>query len=415
MDNFPELLAPAGNAEKLDTALAYGADAVYLGGASLNLRAPGAGFAWDEVPAAVARAHAAGARAYVCLNAFPGQERMAEAADALELVADMQDAERPDALIIADPGVFSLARRRLPAMAVHLSTQANMANAASAAFWHEAGAARVNVSRETSLRGMALMARELCESGCAVELEMFAHGAQCMALSGRCMLSAHLTDRSANLGLCTHPCRFKYRTTAIRVEEAQRPGHDTWEAVQGEDFTALFATEDLCLVKYTAWAARAGMAALKIEGRMKSGGYLAHAVDAYATALSDLRAKTFRAPLYLAELSNTASRPLGTGLFLPGGKRAIYPPAATPRPIIARVVRRLANDAWELSIRHTFDPARPFEIMRPSLDRPQVAPAAYTLEKPDGTPLTMAHSGITAILRTESTHITKHLYLRATK
>lgn len=413
MLDYPELLAPAGNQEKLETALAYGADAVYLGGPALNLRAPGAGFSWDGVPAAVAQAHGSGAKAYVCLNAFPDQERMGQVADALERVADMRGASSPDALIIADPGVLALTRRRLPDMPIHLSTQANTANAASAAFWHEMGVSRVNVARELSLRGMAGMLRELRGSGCSVELEMFAHGAQCMALSGRCMLSAHLNDRSANLGLCTHPCRFKYRTTAVRLEEAQRPGHDTWEAVEDAEYTALFATEDLCLVKFVPWAARVGMAALKIEGRMKSGGYLAHAVDAYATALADLRSRRFRAGEYLREVANTASRVLGTGQFLPGGRRIAYPLPGAPRPVVARVVRRLDDDAWELSIRHTFDAARSFHVMRPGLERPEVMAGDYMLEKPGGERLDVAHSGVTAVLRTQSEDIAEHLFLRS--
>ncbi|WP_461211452.1 peptidase U32 family protein [Desulfocurvus sp. DL9XJH121] len=413
MTIFPELLAPAGNAEKLDTALAYGADAVYLAGPILNLRAPDAGFSWDGLARGAAQAHAAGARAYACLNALPGQEQTPLVREALERLADMDGPSRPDALIVADPGVLALARERLPRMPLHLSTQANTANAAAAAFWRAAGASRVNLARELSMRGVAGMARELRETGADVELEMFVHGAQCMAVSGRCLLSASLTGRSANQGLCTHPCRFRYRPTAVRFEEELRQGDDTWEAVQGEDHTAIFATEDLCLVKYLAWAARTGLAALKIEGRMKSGGYLAHVVDAYATALKDLRAGTFRPTLYLAELANTASRPLGTGFFLPGGRSRTYPRAEAPRPVVARVTRRLGDDAWELAVRHRLDASEPLVVMRPGLERPRLAARDYRLENPQGEALDRAHSGVTAVLRTESREIREKLYLRS--
>ena len=413
MTNFPELLAPAGNAEKLDTALAYGADAVYLGGPTMNLRAPDAGFSWDELTRAVVRVREAGVKAYICLNALPGQLRMPMMREALEHIADMSGTARPHALIVADPGVLALARRRLPDMPLHLSTQANTANAEAAAFWAGAGASRVNLARELSLRDMADMARELREIKPGVELEMFAHGAQCMAISGRCLLSAHLTGRSANLGLCTHPCRFKYKPTAMRLEESARPGRDTWVVVEGEEHTAIFAAEDLCLIQYAAWAARTGIAALKIEGRMKSGGYLAHAVDAYATALADLRTGTSRPQAYLRELANTASRPLGTGFFLPGDRRVIYPEAEAPRPVLARVVRRTGDDAWELAIRHRFDTDQPFCVMHPGLKRPQVAAGDYALENAKGLRLDTAHSGITATLRTQSPHIREKLYLRA--
>lgn len=413
MTNIPELLAPAGNEEKLDTALAYGADAVYLGGPALNLRAPDAGFSWPGLARAVERAHAAGARAYACLNALPPQAQDGLVREALERLADLTGPEAPDALIVADPGVLDQARRLLPDTPLHLSTQANTANARAAAFWARAGVSRVNLAREMSLRDVAATARELATRGERVELELFVHGAQCMAVSGRCSLSAHLTGRSANQGLCTHPCRFRYRPTAVRLEEAQRPGRDTWEVVEGEDYTALFAAEDLCLVKYAAWAARTGLAALKIEGRMKSGGYLAHAVDAYATALADLRAGRFRPADYLRELTNTASRPLGTGFFLPGGRRVFYPRAEDPSPVLARVVRRAGEDAWELAVRHRFDAALPFRVMRPGLARPLVAAGDYALENERGERLDTVHSGVTAILRTASEAVGEHLYLRA--
>jgi len=404
---LPELLAPAGNLEKLLTALTYGADAVYLGGPALNLRAPSAGFSWTELAQGVATAHAAGARAYVCMNALPRQEQMPVVREALERIAELAGTQTPDGLIIADPGVLALARRILPQLPLHLSTQANTANAQSAAFWQDMGVSRVNLARELSLRSMAAIARQCPD----LELEAFVHGAQCMAISGRCMLSAHMTGRSANQGLCTHPCRFQYKATAVRLEEATRPGQDTWEAVEEDGHTAIFAPEDLCLIKYVPWFARTGLAALKIEGRMKSGGYLVHAVDTYATALADFAAGTFRPQLYLDELRNTASRPLGTGFFLPG-RKVLYGMAKDPLPILARVLRQRADDAWEVAVRHRWDADQPVTVLKPGSNRPQIAPGDYALETLDGERIRTIHSGMNALLRCESDDIFENLYLR---
>ncbi|BBD08809.1 peptidase U32 family protein [Desulfovibrio ferrophilus] len=406
--SLPELLAPAGNREKLTTALTYGADAVYLGGPALNLRAPSAGFSWDELAEGLRLTHEAGARAYVCMNALPRQEQMPAVRDALERLSEFHGNQAPDGLIIADPGVLALARRILPEMPLHLSTQANTANAESAAFWQEMGVSRVNLARELSLRSMGAIARQCPD----LELEAFVHGAQCMAISGRCMLSAHMNGRSANQGLCTHPCRFQYKTTAVRLEESTRQGQDTWEAVEEDGHTSIFAPEDLCLIKYVPWFMRTGLAALKIEGRMKSGGYLVHAVDAYATAMADFRAGIFRPGLYLDELMNTASRPLGTGFFLPG-RKALYGQAEAPRPILARVLARRADNAWEVAVRHRWNVDRPITVLKPGLKRPIIAAGDYALEKLDGEQVDVIHSGMTIVLRCESKDILENLYLRA--
>lgn len=404
----PELLAPAGNREKLDTALTYGARAVYLAGPGPNLRAPGAGFSADAFADAVAATHAAGARAYACLNALPRESSMHRVRAAVDHLGALPAAARPDALIVADPGVFALVRRELPHLPVHVSTQANTANAEAARFWAGLGAARVNIARELALPDIRALLRACPE----VELEAFVHGAMCMAVSGRCAMSAHLNRRPANEGLCTHPCRFGYRATALRVEEKQRPGRDTWEVVEEDGFTSILAAEDLCLARYVPWFARAGVAALKIEGRMKSGGYLAHAVDAYATALADFADGRWRPDLYMDELRNTASRPLTTGFFLPGGRQAAWGVPHHRRPVLARVLRRLDEDAWEVAVRARWDAGAPFAVMRPGLRRPEVHPGEFALETADGQAVREGHSGITLVLRTDSPHLEEKLYLR---
>jgi len=412
---MPELLAPAGNPEKLATALTYGADAIYLGGPGPNLRAPGAGFAdWAAVAEAVATAHAAGSQAYLCLNALPTQTHLPAVEQALEHLADLAGTQRPDALIVADPGVLHLARRHLPQMPLHLSTQANTANAAAASFWAEQGATRVNLARELTLADTRAMA-----AACpGVELEAFVHGAMCMAVSGRCTMSAHLNRRSANLGLCTHPCRFQYRATAtrplaVRLEEAQRPGRDTWEVLEQDGFTSVLAAEDLCLARYLPWFARVGLTALKIEGRMKSGGYLAHTVDVYATALADFARGAWRPELYMAELLNTASRTLATGFFLPGGRQVAWAAPAQQRPVLGRINRQLGPEAWEVAVRARWNADAPIAIMVPGLQRPTIANNDYTLEDAQGARRTDAHSGTTLTLRCPHPALRQGLFLRA--
>jgi putative protease len=405
---IPELLAPAGNREKLETAMTYGASAVYLGGPTMNLRAKSAGFTWDGLADAVRTAHASGISAYVCLNALPRQQDLPRVAEAMERLGDMTDAARPDALIIADPGVLMLARKHLPDIPVHLSTQANTANAASAAFWKDYGVTRVNLARELGLRGI----RDIAAATPGLELEVFAHGAMCMAVSGRCTMSAHMNARSANLGQCTHPCRFNYGVRAIAVEEKTRPGELAWEIHEEDGWSSILAAEDLCLVKFLPWFMRMGITSLKIEGRMKSGGYLAQVVDAYATALRDVQNGIFRPQAYLHELLNTASRPLTTGFFLPGDKRVTYPAAPEQRPVLARIVEQTGDDAWTVAVRSKWDTTQPVRILVPGLQRPVLDAGSYALENDLGEKRDVGHSGLTLTLRANHPALAKGLFLR---
>ena len=349
MPHLPELLAPAGDREQLDAALRYGADAVYLGGPALNLRAGTRGFTGDALISAVRDAHARNAAVYYCLNVLPREEHLPAIIDELERLPDAG----VDALIVADPGVVLLARRHCPSLPLHLSTQANTANSAAVAFWRDMGVTRVNLARELDMRTM----RRLVESSPGMEFEAFVHGAQCLALSGRCLLSAWLNNRSANLGACTHPCRFEYKGVALAVEEKTRPGEVAWEVVEDGPFHSSFwAPQDLCLVRYAHWFARVGMAALKVEGRMKSGGYVAQVVDVYRTAIDDVARRTSRGDDYIFELLNCASRPLTTGFFLGGGRRCHrgLPHDAVRHPLVARVEEPAGDGACLLSVSGLF-------------------------------------------------------------
>ncbi|WP_462324779.1 peptidase U32 family protein, partial [Desulfoplanes sp.] len=338
---LPELLAPAGNYEKLETAVAYGADAVYLGGTSLNLRAKSQGFSARNLPQALEFAHANGVGVYYCLNILAWEKHLPRVADTLEHLAELP----VDGLIIADPGIVRLAQQIAPHIPIHLSTQANTSNSSSAMFWKDIGVSRVNLARELGARAI----RSMAENVDGLELEVFVHGAMCMAISGRCLLSGHLNQRSANLGLCTHPCRFDYKTVAIRVDERTRPGEGLWEITQDEDYSRILSAQDLCLVKYLPWFVNNRIASLKIEGRMKTSAYLCRVVDTYRTALDNTASGTFRPDKYMDQLSRAATRPLSSGFFCPKRKTFFTPEAAPEKTILGRVTRQVGSDSWEIA------------------------------------------------------------------
>lgn len=419
---LPELLAPAGNLEKLQAALLYGARAVYLGGPGLNLRAAPAHLPWDDVDRAVALATQAGAKVYYCLNAIVGQQALAGVEAQLERLAHIPVA----ALIVADPGVVHLARRRLPHVPLHLSTQASTMNAAALAFWQDQGVRRVNLARELSARDMKALAR----ANPGVELEVFVHGAMCLAVSGHCLLSSWLRDRSGNRGDCCHPCRFDYRpfpgampSVRLDVEEALRPGEVTWEIEQSQGFSQLFAPMDLCLVKYLPWFARQGFAALKIEGRMKSPLYVAQVVDVYATALADVAAGHFRPAVYLEELARAATRPLGSGFFLGHGhdggtarRRTFFEGRpALAAPLAAKVLEPLGPGRWRIQAKGRFQATDSLELMLPGLRRPALPPGSYALEDESGARLDVLHPGCHAVLRADEDQLRSGIFIRRTQ
>lgn len=400
---IPEILAPAGDLEKLQTALAYRAEALYLSGPDLSLRSRTTGFAGPQLAQALDLTNARGARAYYCLNLLPQEQHLDRVRARLEELSGLP----LQGLIVADPGVVRLARRHLPQVPLHLSTQANTTNSESVRFWRDQGVARVNLARELDLRAVRAIRRDLPD----VELEMFVHGAQCMAVSGRCLMSAWCTQRSSNLGECTHPCRFRYRT--VGLEEQQRPAEVTWEIEPGMDFDAVLAAEDLCLVTFMPWLCRTGFNALKIEGRTKTAGYLALVLDVYRTARDDHQAGRFRPKRYLAELCRTATRPLGTGFFLPG-RRRIYCqplPEASRRPMLARLLTREAEDLWRVAVKHRWCADTNLLLLEPGLNRTSIPCSDYVLENDLGQRLDRAHSGMTVRLRCDRPELKPHLFL----
>jgi putative protease len=299
----PELLAPAGNLEKLEVALAYGADAVYFGGKMFGLRAFSDNFDEDEIAAGIAMAHRAGKKAYVTVNVFAHNDDLA----ALPAFLAFIQASGADAAIVADPGVWRLARETAPALPIHISTQANTTNWSTALFWQALGVRRVVLAREISLADI-----ELIRSKTTLELEAFVHGAMCVSYSGRCLLSNYLTGRDANRGECAQPCRWRYR-----LEEETRPGQYL-PVTEDERGTYIFNSKDLCLLARLPELAASGLNSFKIEGRMKSVHYVATVVKVYRQALdawsADPGGYTVREE-WLAELAKVSHRPYTTGFY----------------------------------------------------------------------------------------------------
>jgi putative protease len=263
-------LAPAGNHEKLVTAIHYGADAVYFAGKRFSLRARAGNFTDSELTKAITYAHAHGVKVYVTVNIFAHNRDLKGLEEYLCFLRDA----KADALIIADPGILLIARQTVPELPVHLSTQANVSNEASVRFWVSQGVKRLNLARELGLGEI----KEIRNSTDA-ELEIFVHGALCISYSGRCLLSTYLTGRDANRGDCAHPCRYSYR-----LLEEKRPG-EYFPVEEDERGTYIFNSRDLCLLVRLPELVAAGVDSLKIEGRMKSVGYVGGVVRVYRAAL----------------------------------------------------------------------------------------------------------------------------------
>ncbi len=266
----PELLAPAGNLEKLKMSVLYGADAVYLGGKSFGLRAFGGNFSREDLREAMEFAHARGKKVYVTVNIFPHNGDLEGLPDYLEYLQEIQ----ADALLVADLGVFMMCRKLIPDMELHVSTQANNTNWATVNAWKDLGASRVVLAREMSLAEI----REI-RTKCEVDLEMFMHGAMCISYSGRCLLSNYFTGRDANRGSCAQSCRWKYAL----VEET-RPGK-YFPIEEDERGTYIMNSKDMCLMPNIRDVIESGVDSLKIEGRMKSVHYAASVTKAYRLAI----------------------------------------------------------------------------------------------------------------------------------
>ena len=310
----PELLAPAGNMEKLKMALLYGADAVYLGGKAFGLRAFGGNFTNEELQEAVDFAHKLGKKIYVTVNIFPHNSDIAKLPAYLTFLNEI----KVDAILVADLGVFTLAKEYAPDVELHISTQANNTNWAAVNAWGELGASRVVLAREMSLEEI----KEIREK-CSVELEMFVHGAMCISYSGRCLMSNYLTGRDANRGSCAQPCRWNYA-----LVEEKRPGQ-YFPVLEDERGTYIFNSKDMCLLPYLPDVIASGVDSLKIEGRMKSVHYAASVVKAYREAIDSYFAAPEQFEVkkeWVEELDKVSHRAYTTGFYYgrPTEKDQIY-------------------------------------------------------------------------------------------
>jgi len=302
----PELLIPAGSLDVLKTAVIYGADAVYLGGEAFGLRANAKNFTNEDMKEGITFAHDRGVKVYITANILAHNDDLPGVRAYFEELKEL----RPDALIISDPGVFAIARRVIPEMEIHISTQANNTNYETYLFWHRLGAKRVVSARELSLKEI----REIRDHIPAdMEIESFIHGAMCISYSGRCLLSNYLAGRDANQGACTHPCRWKYS-----IVEETRPG-EVMPVYENERGTYLFNSRDLCMMEHIPEMIEAGIDSFKIEGRMKTALYVATVARTYRKALDDYHQSPalYQANLnwYRAEIGKCTYREFTTGFY----------------------------------------------------------------------------------------------------
>ena len=302
----PELLIPANNLEVLKTAVIFGADAVYIGGEAFGLRAKAKNFSPAEMKEGIAFAHAHGAKVHVTVNILAHNYDLEGARQYLEELKEI----KPDALIIADPGLFTMAREICPELEIHVSTPANNTNYMTYLFWHKLGAKRVVSARELSLREIAEIRQHIPDD---LEIESFIHGAMCISYSGRCLLSSYFTGRDANHGACTHPCRWKYA-----VVEEKRPG-EYLPVYENERGTYIFNSKDLCMIEHIPEMIRAGINSFKIEGRMKTALYVATVARTYRKAIDDYleSEEKYLANMdwYKSEISKCTYRQFTTGFY----------------------------------------------------------------------------------------------------
>lgn len=319
-----ELLAPAGNFEKLEIAIHYGADAIYLAGKDFSLRNFSGNFTIDELKEAVRFAGKAGVKVYVACNIFSRNNEQEAIKDYLKSLSKIA----PDAVIIADPGILLEAKNIMPDMPVHLSTQANTTSYKAALFWKNMGVTRINTARELTLKEIKEIA-SLSE----VEIEAFVHGAMCISYSGRCLLSNFMENRDSNHGMCCHPCRFSYA-----VVEQTRPGE---YMPIGEDNrgTYIFNSKDLCMIGHIPEMIDAGISSLKIEGRMKGINYLASAVKVYRDAIDSWYESPAEFKVkeeWIKELGRISNRGYCTGFYF-GNTRETVPNYLDIKPATKRI------------------------------------------------------------------------------
>lgn len=371
----PELLIPASSLEVLKTAVIFGADAVYIGGEAFSLRAKAKNFSKEDMAAGIAFAHAHGVRVHVTANILAHNYDMEAAADYFKELAVL----KPDAIIVADPGMVMLAKENCPEIEIHLSTQANNTNYMTYRFWYNQGIRRVVSARELSLREIKEIRQNIPED---MEIESFIHGAMCISYSGRCLLSNYFTGRDANRGACTHPCRWKYA-----VMEESRPG-EYMPVYENERGTYIFNSKDLCMIEHIPEMMDAGIDSYKIEGRMKTALYVGTVARTYRKAI-DAAIKSPEAyekilPWCRQEISKCTYRQFTTGFYFgkPDETTQIYDSntyeqeyiylgiveqaeAAAAAPVLADTAENTGHCVVSIEQRNKFSLGEIIEIMKP--------------------------------------------------
>ena len=362
----PELLIPASSLEVLKTAVMFGADAVYIGGEAFGLRAKAKNFSMEDMKKGVEFAHAHGVKVHVTVNILAHNDDLPGVEEYLKELKEVG----PDALIIADPGVFELAKEICPEIQRHVSTQANNTNYATYQFWWKQGASRVVSARELSLREIKEIRERIPAE---MEIESFIHGAMCISYSGRCLLSNFFTGRDANQGACTHPCRWKYS-----IVEETRPG-EYMPVYENERGTYIFNSKDLCMIEHIPEMIDAGIDSFKIEGRMKTALYVATVARTYRKAIDDYLEdpQKYRdnMPWYLDQISNCTYRQFTTGFYFgkPTEESQIYDSNTYVKEYTyLGIVGEICDGRCKIEQRNKFSVGETIEIMKPDGENVEV-------------------------------------------
>ena len=362
MGRRPELLIPASSLEVLKTAVIFGADAVYIGGEAFGLRAKAKNFSMDDMKEGIAFAHEHCVKVYVTANILAHNRDLSGVREYFKELKEI----KPDGLIIADPGVFEIAKEVCPEIERHISTQANNTNYGTYYFWYKQGASRVVSARELSLDELRELRDNIPDD---LEIETFVHGAMCISYSGRCLLSNYFTGRDANQGSCTHPCRWKYA-----VVEETRPG-EYMPVYENERGTYIFNSKDLCMIGHIPELLEAGIDSLKIEGRMKTALYVATVARTYRKAIDDCQKdpKLYRKnmPWYLEQISNCTYRQFTTGFFFgkPDETTQIYDSNTYVKEYTyLGIIGQERDGLYEIEQRNKFSVGETIEIMKPNGD-----------------------------------------------
>lgn len=362
MYSRPELLIPASSLEVLKVAVIYGADAVYIGGEAFGLRAKAKNFSSDEMREGIAFAHEHGVKVFVTANILAHNSDLDGVREYMKELKDI----KPDALIIADPAIFSIAKEICPEIEIHISTQANNTNYGTFNFWHGLGAKRVVTARELSLEEIKEIRKNIPDE---LEIETFIHGAMCISYSGRCLLSSFMAGRDANQGACTHPCRWKYA-----VVEESRPG-EYMPVYENERGTYIFNSKDLCMIEHIPEMMEAGIDSFKVEGRMKTALYVATVARTYRMAIDDYKKSPEyyreRIPVYKSEIAKCTYRQYTTGFFFgkPDENTQIYDSNTYVKEYTyLGIVSGKNQNGYRIEQRNKFSVGEMIEVMKPDGD-----------------------------------------------